>query len=292
MLAETLHSDLEHLDGEVGVFLQQSAKVPPHQLQAARAVFGGHRRRADAFFHQGHLAKELAGPHVADPVSVARDFHPALGNEKEPHPRLPLLDNGSARLIDAFLHGPGDELQFLRRQRAEEGHLLEIGQRRSRISHAHPPAEWRFIRRFAGKHPWTVPRGRAEHFSVLVPVLETLIRDYTVAVSVPRVPVRPLAGVRRSVDVVLYRALVLSRVRIFGDVDIGQLTLRSDVRGLPVAQLTVEATVILQQPKINLLQTLTVTLPADASEVFEIGGKRAALVSLRIVDVLLRTAWE
>ena len=74
--------------------------------------------------------------------------------------------------------------------------------------------------------------------------------------------------------------------------NIGQLTLRSDVRGLPVAQLTVEATVILQQPKINLLQTLTVTLPADASEVFEIGGKRAALVSLRIVDVLLRTAWE
>ena len=140
--------------------------------------------------------------------------------------------------------------------------------------------------------PWAVPPGRAEHFSVLVPVLETLIRDYTVAVSVPRVPVRPLAGVRRSVDVVLYRALVLSRVRIFGDVDIGQLTLRSDVRGLPVAQLTVEATVILQQPKINLLQTLTVTLPADASEVFEIGGKRAALVSLRIVDVLLRTAWE
>src|SRR3989442_151127 len=132
--------------------------------------------------------------------------------------------------------------------------------------------------------PWTVPPGRAEHFSVLVPVLETLIRDYTVAVSVPRVPVRPLAGVRRSVDVVLYRALVLSRVRIFGDVDIGQLTLRSDVRGLPVAQLTVEATVILQQPKINLLQTLTVTLPADATEAFEIGGNRAALGSLRTVD--------
>src|SRR5439155_5403327 len=72
--------------------------------------------------------------------------------------------------------------------------------------------------------PWAVPPGRAEHFSVLVPVVETLIRDYTVAVSVPRIPARPLAGVRRSVDVALYRALVLSRVRIFGDVDMGQLT--------------------------------------------------------------------
>lgn len=140
--------------------------------------------------------------------------------------------------------------------------------------------------------PWEIPPGRTEHFSVLVPVLGTLIRDYTIAVSVPRIPVRPLAGVRRSVDVALYRPLVLSRVRVFGDIDIGQLTLRSDVSGLPVAQLTVEATVILQQPKINLLQTLTVTLPPDASEVFEIGGRRATLVSVRVVDVLLRTVWE
>jgi len=92
--------------------------------------------------------------------------------------------------------------------------------------------------------------------------------------------------------VALYRPLVLSRVRVVGDVDVGQLTLRSDVRGLPVAQLTVEATVILQQPKINLLQSLTVTLLPDASEVFEIGGKRAILVSIRVVDVLLRTMWD
>lgn len=140
--------------------------------------------------------------------------------------------------------------------------------------------------------PWSMPPGRAERFSVLVPVLGTLIRDYTIAASVPRLPLRPLAGVRRTVDVALYRPLVLSRVRVVGDVGIGQLTLRSDVRGLPVAQLTVEATVILEQPKINLLQTLTVTLPPDTSEVFEIGGRRAFLVSLRVVDVLLRTVWE
>ncbi|TMI76648.1 MAG: hypothetical protein E6H05_03095 [Bacillati bacterium ANGP1] len=140
--------------------------------------------------------------------------------------------------------------------------------------------------------PWGISPGQAERFSVFVPVPGTLIRDYTLAVSVPRVPVRPLAGVRRSVDVALYRSLVLSRVRVVGDVDVGQLTLRSDVRGLPVAQLTVEATVILKEPKINLLQTLTVTLLPDASEAFEIGGKRAILVSIRVVDVLLRTVWD
>src|SRR5438552_14850913 len=66
--------------------------------------------------------------------------------------------------------------------------------------------------------PWAVPPGRAEHFSVLVPVLETLIRDYTVAVSVPRVPVRPLAGVWRSGVVVVVRGLGVSRVCFLGAV--------------------------------------------------------------------------
>lgn len=140
--------------------------------------------------------------------------------------------------------------------------------------------------------PWEIASGRADRFSVVMPVPDSLIRDYTIAVSLAQVPVRPLAGVRRSVDVALYRPLVLSRIRVFGDLMIGQLILRSDVRGLPVAQLTVEATVILQQPKVNLLQTLTVTIPADSSEVFDIGGKRAVLVSLRIVDVLLKTIWD
>ncbi len=140
--------------------------------------------------------------------------------------------------------------------------------------------------------PWGIPPGRADRFSVSLAIADRLVRDYTVVVSSTQVPGYPLAGLRRGVDVALYRALVLSRVRVSGDVQVGRLTLRSDVRGMPVAQLTVEATLILQQPKVNLLQTLTVTLLPDASEVFEIGGRRAALVSLRIVDLLLNATWD
>lgn len=140
--------------------------------------------------------------------------------------------------------------------------------------------------------PWDISPDRAERFSVALPVPDRLIRDYTVVVSPAQAPVHPLAGLRRSVDVVLYRPLAMSRVRVSGDVQIGQLTLHSDVRGMPVAQMTVEATLIFVQPRVNLLQTLTVTLLPDASEVFEIGGKRAALVSLRIVDLLLNATWD
>ncbi len=140
--------------------------------------------------------------------------------------------------------------------------------------------------------PWNISPDRAERFSVALPVPDRLIRDYTVVVSSAQVPIRPLAGLRRGVDVALYRPLILSRVRVSGDVQIGQLTLHSDVRGMPVAQVIVEATLILFNPKVNLLQRLTVTLPPNASEAFAIGGKEAALVSLRIVDLLLQTAWD
>ncbi len=140
--------------------------------------------------------------------------------------------------------------------------------------------------------PWDISPDRAERFSVALPVPDRLIRDYTVVVSSAQAPIYPLAGLRRSVDVALYRPLVLSRARVSGDVQVGQLTLRSDVHGMPVAQMTVEATLILFNPDVNLLQTLTVTLPADASKTFAIGGREAALVSLRIVDLLLQSAWD
>jgi len=140
--------------------------------------------------------------------------------------------------------------------------------------------------------PWDIAPDRSERFSVALAVPDRLIRDYTVIVSSTQDPTHPLAGLRRGVDLVLYRPLVLSRVRVSGEVEVGQLTLRSDIRGLPVAQLTVEATLILQQPKINFLQTLTVTLRPDASETFNIGGKRAVLVSLRVVDVVLNAVWN
>jgi len=140
--------------------------------------------------------------------------------------------------------------------------------------------------------PWDIPPGGAERFSVSLAVPAPLIRDYTVTVSPARAWGRPLAGVRRRVDSTLYRTLVVSRVRLAADVQVGRLTLRTDVGGMPVAQITVEATLIIFNPHVNLLQSLTVAMPPDATETFGIDGIRAALVSLRVVDLLLTTAWD
>jgi hypothetical protein len=90
----------------------------------------------------------------------------------------------------------------------------------------------------------------------------------------------------------LYHALVVSRVRLAANMRVGRLTLRTDVGGMPVAQITVEATLVVFNPQVNLLQSLTVVMPPDATETFSIDGTRAALVSLRVVDLLLTTAWD
>ena len=140
--------------------------------------------------------------------------------------------------------------------------------------------------------PWDISPGGAERFSVSLAVPAPLIRDYTVTVSSARAWGRPLAGVRRRVSSALYYTLVVSRVRLAADVRVGRLTLRTDVDGMPVAQITVEATLILFNPHVNLLQSLTVVMPPDATETFRIDGTRAALVSLRVVDLLLTTAWD
>jgi hypothetical protein len=140
--------------------------------------------------------------------------------------------------------------------------------------------------------PWAILPDGAERFSVSLAVPPSLIRDYAVTVAPAQPLGRPLVELRRHVEVALYRSLVLSRVRLAADVQIGRLILRTDVGGMPVAQLTVEATLLLFNPNVNLLQHLTVLLPPDRTEMFAIGGTHATLLCLRIVGLVLKTAWD
>lgn len=140
--------------------------------------------------------------------------------------------------------------------------------------------------------PWQIPVGGAERFSIFLPIRDRLVRDYAVTAAVARDLDHPLVRVHRSVAVALYRPLVLSRIRLFAMLKGRRLLLINDVGGMPVEQVTVEATIVLREPKINLLQTLTLTLPPDASEVVIIGGVNAILLAVRIVDFVLRTDWE
>ncbi len=139
--------------------------------------------------------------------------------------------------------------------------------------------------------PWEIPAGGAEQFAVRLPVGSQLVRDYVVRVAATRTPLQPLAAARRAIRLELYRPFILSRVRVSGDASPGLLVVRSDVGMLPVVEVTAEATVILVQKKIDLLERLALTIPANGSRMVAVGGRDLVLVDVRLVDVLLSSSW-
>lgn len=139
--------------------------------------------------------------------------------------------------------------------------------------------------------PWEIPAGGVEPFAVRLPLGSQLVRDYVVRVALSRVPLAPLAAARRSVRLELYRPFILSRVRVSGDASPGVLVVRSDVGLLPVSEVTAEATVILVQKKIDLLERLALTIPANGSRMVAVGGRDLVLVDVRLIDVLLSSSW-
>ena len=417
--AHALDDNFQHPDREVRVLFEQSPEIPSHQLEATGALFCGDSGRADTLLHQSHLAKELSWAHAPQALTLAGHIHASVRDEKEADARFTLLHDYRPRLVDALFDRARNELQLSSGQRAEDGDLLQIGERCAPVGHLTTPGPGDgVIRRRAKRYlptcaamtkiqdriceyptqrrrnppdhftveqearcrfwgdrvralvvwvgvavtgafwphvpivdaarpllialssvshtldgatltvtgwvvnggqaplsrlvidvhgfapsgdltafgsdgiPWDIPPGGAERFTVSLVVPAPLIRDYTVTVSSARAWGRPLAGVRRRVNSALYRALVVSRVRVAAHVRPGRLTLRTDVGGMPVAQITVEATLVVFNPHLNLLQSLTVVMPPDATETFSIDGTQAALVSLRVVDLLLTTAWD
>ncbi|MDR7543198.1 MAG: hypothetical protein QN120_02975 [Armatimonadota bacterium] len=139
--------------------------------------------------------------------------------------------------------------------------------------------------------PWSIPPGGVEPFSINLPLRRQLIRDYQVRVALASAPGRPLASVRRGVDVSLYHPLLISVVRLRGTVLGGTLIVRSDVGGWPVAEVTAEALLVVPGRRTNRLQTLVIDVPADRERRIDIGIAGAELVSLRAVDVRLTTTW-
>ncbi len=140
--------------------------------------------------------------------------------------------------------------------------------------------------------PWQLPSGGAERFSISLPVGDRLIRDYTVQIAYARPPFAAIARVRRGVDLALYRSLILSMVHVDGDL-LGIWLIVSDRSGaLPVAQITAEATLLIPGRKVATLQTLTLSVPGNGRIIVTLGIPGAALVSLRVTDVLLKTNWS
>jgi hypothetical protein len=143
--------------------------------------------------------------------------------------------------------------------------------------------------------PWEIGPGGTASFAIRLPLQGRLVRDYTVQVALARTPNRPLATARRSVDPSLYRNFLLSVVRLTGDVWQDRLTVRSDVRGWPIEQVTVEAVVAIPGPRwrpIVRLEAVTLDVAADGSKTLGLGAIGVTLVSLRVLDIRTRASWS
>lgn len=141
--------------------------------------------------------------------------------------------------------------------------------------------------------PWELRPGRSERFTITVPLHRTLIREYVAQVSRPRSGTT-LASMRRGVDVGLYRDHLRNLIQLRGSLQFGLLTVRAEGPGLPVAEVTAEASVLVFDPLIDWFRPLRVKLdlPPDGTATLFLGSSRAILVSLRLVDVRLRAAWS
>ena len=141
--------------------------------------------------------------------------------------------------------------------------------------------------------PWEVRPGQAERFTIAVPLARSLIREYVVEVSRVRSTVL-LASARRGVDVGLYRSHLPTLIELRGHVQAGTLVVRAEGPGLPIAQVTAEATVLVFDPLIEWFKPLRVQLdlPPDGSASIFLGSPHAFLVSLRLVDLRLKSSWS
>lgn len=144
--------------------------------------------------------------------------------------------------------------------------------------------------------PWQIAPGASEAFSLRLSVDGQLIRAYTVQVGFVRPPIRPLASVRRDVELDLYRPLLLSVVRPQADLTGGVLTVRADARRLPVAQVTIEVRLLLTQRirrglADRRIEVLLVDVPADGAATFHLGMSHVSVLGLRVTDVRLKVAW-
>jgi hypothetical protein len=139
--------------------------------------------------------------------------------------------------------------------------------------------------------PWTLTTGARERFSVRLPLGDTLIRYYEVRLALARPPFVPLAHNQRSVDLALYRPFILSLVQVRAELAGGWLIVRGRAGGMPVQQITTSITVLFAARKAYWLQTVTVDVPADGATTVPIGFNAAAVATVRITDVLLKSNW-
>lgn len=146
--------------------------------------------------------------------------------------------------------------------------------------------------------PWALGPGESERFSIAMPISRRLVREYVVQVAESTPPFTPITTVRRGVDVALYRPLILSMIRLQAQVQGGSLLLKADTEDLPVTHVTAQVTLLLTSVLGSILTdqfeavTLRVDVPANSSQTIFLGTLHALLLTARVADFRLRSAWS
>jgi len=141
--------------------------------------------------------------------------------------------------------------------------------------------------------PWEMPAATTERFTIALPLGRQLVREYVVQVSAQRSP-GMLSSVRRGVDVGIYRDHLRSLVRVSAQIEHGILVARADAAGLPVSQVTIQATVWMLDPLAAHSKIFPFVLdisPDRFSTVF-LPTPHAILLTLRVLDIRLKASWS
>jgi hypothetical protein len=146
--------------------------------------------------------------------------------------------------------------------------------------------------------PWVLAPGAGERFTITMPIQKRLVREYVVQAAQSTPPFTPITTVRRGVDVALYRPLILSMIQLRAQVQGGSLVLKATTEDLPVTHVTAQVTLLLTNVLTSVLTdqfeavTLRVDVPANSSQTIFLGTLHALLLSARVSDFRLRSAWS
>jgi len=142
--------------------------------------------------------------------------------------------------------------------------------------------------------PWVLRPGGSERFSITLPIHRSLVREYVVQVAESTPPFAPITTLRRGVDVDLYRPLILSMIQVRAQVQGGLLSVKAETEDLPVTHVTAQITLLLTNVLTDHFEavTLKVDLKANSSQTIFLGAHHALLLTARVADFRLRSAWS
>lgn len=141
--------------------------------------------------------------------------------------------------------------------------------------------------------PWDIPPERGEHFRIFLPLGQTFVSTYTVAVTGSRPRQARATTVTRAIFPRFYRPLILPRVRVTVSAESYALTFTASAEGLPVSTVEVSVQLLVDELRATQpdLRVLAVEVPVDRPLRMRFAPLIVKVLSVTVVDVVLTSSW-